>query len=155
VAFIFAPPALVPRIGAAIRGTTWMAAPLMAEIAAMWIRDGTAEALLKRRRREAAARHRLALRVLAGSEFQSHPSAYHLWLHLPPAWRSEPFAEAARTRGVAVMPATAFAVGRGGPEAVRISLGAARGRPELERGLSVLASLLEAVPERAALPAGP
>ena len=32
-----------PRIAAGIRGTTWMAAPLMAEIAARWIQDGTAE----------------------------------------------------------------------------------------------------------------
>jgi DNA-binding transcriptional MocR family regulator len=156
VGFIVAPEALLPRIAAAIRGTTWMAAPLMAEITAAWIKDGTAESILKRKRKEAAARQRLAAAVLAGFDHRSNPAAYHLWLHLPRVWHNEAFAEAARRRGVAVTPAGAFAVGRGGvPEAVRICLGAARDRTELDRALRVLAGLLAGSPEPAPLPSGP
>jgi DNA-binding transcriptional MocR family regulator len=155
VGFIVAPEALVPRIAAAIRGTTWMAAPLMAEIAARWIEDGTAETILGRKRREAAARQRLAVQALNGAEVRTHPDAYHLWLPLPKPWRSESFVEAARRRGVAVTAAAAFAVGRGAaPDAVRVCLGAARDRGELERGLRVLAGLLAAAPETP-VPSGP
>jgi DNA-binding transcriptional MocR family regulator len=156
VGFITAPEAIVDRIAAAIRGTTWMAAPLMAEIAANWIGDGTAESMLKRRRREAAARQQLAGKVLGRSAGRAHAGAYHLWLGLPEQWGGERFAEAARRRGVGVTAASAFAVGRTGiPDAVRVCLGAARDRDQLERGLRVLADLLAASPEPAPLPSGP
>src|SRR5204863_4823397 len=139
VGFIVAPDALVPRIAAAIRGTTWMAAPLMAEIAAEWIKDGTAEAILKRKRKEAAARQRLAAKVLGRFVGRAHPAAYHLWLALPRPWRGDTFADGARRRGVGVTPASAFATGRSAvPDAVRVCLGAARDHDQLERGLRVL-----------------
>jgi DNA-binding transcriptional MocR family regulator len=155
IGFIVAPEPLVARIAAAIRGTTWMAAPLMAEIAARWISDGAADSILRRKRKEAAARQRLAGRILP-REARGHPAAYHVWLPLPKPWRSEAFAEAARQRGVLVTPAPAFAIGpRPAPDAVRVCLGAARDRAALERGLRVLAELLGEAPEPAALPAGP
>ena len=156
VGFIAAPEELVDRIAAAIRGTTWMAAPLMAEIAAMWIKNGTAEAILKRKRKEAAARQALAGKVIGRFAGRAHPAAYHLWLTLPRPWSGESFADAARRKGVGVTPASAFATGRTGvPDAVRVCLGAARDRGELERGLRVLAELLAASPEPAPLPSGP
>ena len=156
VGFIAAPEGLVDRIAAAIRGTTWMAAPLMAEIAATWIKDGTAEAILKRKRKEAAARQRLAAKVLGRFVGRAHPAAYHLWLALPRPWRGDTFADGARRRGVGVTPASAFATGRSAvPDAVRVCLGAARDHDQLERGLRVLAELLTASPEPAPLPSGP
>src|SRR5258707_10809036 len=88
VGFTVAPPALFPRIAAAIRGTTWMAAPLMAEIASRWIQDGTAETILARKRKEAAARYRIARKALERFAIQAHPEAYHLWLALPKPWRA-------------------------------------------------------------------
>src|SRR6185503_17033953 len=136
VGFIAAPPEMVDRIAAAIRGTTWMAAPLMAEIAAAWIKDGTAEAIVKRKRKEATARQQVAARVIGRFLGRTHPAAYHLWLTLPRPWRGDTFADAARRRGVGVSPASAFTTGRSAvPDAVRVCLGAARDRVELERGL--------------------
>jgi DNA-binding transcriptional MocR family regulator len=166
VGFVAAPAAMVTRLAAAIRGTTWMAAPLMAEIASRWIEDGTAEAVLGRRRKEAAARQALAARVLAGARMDAHPAAYHVWLHLDEPWRADAFAAEARRRGVVVTPAGAFAASTAAPranarraeappQAVRVCLGAARDREELERGLVVLARLLSSSPAVAPLPAGP
>jgi DNA-binding transcriptional MocR family regulator len=148
VGFIVAPPALGPRIAAGIRGTTWMAAPLMAEIASRWIQDGTAEAILARKRKDAGARYRLAVHALDGLVFQGHPDAYHLWLTVPRPWRGDSYAEAARRAGVAVTPASAFAAGRAAvPEAVRVCLGAAADKDALAGALRVLAGLLSAPPE--------
>jgi DNA-binding transcriptional MocR family regulator len=164
VGFIAAPKGLVPRLSAAIRGTTWMAAPLMAEIATRWIQDGTADAILARKRKETAARQAVTARLLAPARFDSNPAAFHVWLRMPEAWRGDAFAAAARAQGVVVTPAAAFAVAPGSararrgpavPEAVRICLGGARDRAELERGLEVLQGLLRGVPEPAALPSGP
>jgi DNA-binding transcriptional MocR family regulator len=156
VGFIAAPEALVDQIARAIRGTTWMAAPLMAEIATSWIKDGTAETILRRKRREAVARQRLAFKTIGGYVGRAHGAAYHLWLGLPRPWRGDTFADAARRRGVGVTPAAAFATGRASvPDAVRVCLGAARDRGELERGLQILAELLAASPEPAPLPFGP
>jgi DNA-binding transcriptional MocR family regulator len=148
VGFIVAPPALGPRIAAGIRGTTWMAAPLMAEIASRWIQDGTAESILARKRKDAGARHRLALKALDGLAVQGHPDAYHLWMSVPRPWRADSYVEAARRAGVAVTPASAFAVGRGAtPEAVRVCLGAAADKDVLGGALGVLAGVLSAPPE--------
>jgi len=147
IGFMRAPRAMVPRIAAGIRATTWMAAPLMAEIVAQWIRDGTAERIVKGKRQEAAARQRLAAAVLGRFAPRAQPAAYHLWLPLPDPWRSETFADEARRRGVAVTPAQTFMVGRGAtPHAVRVCLGAPADRPLLEKGLRILAGILEGTP---------
>jgi DNA-binding transcriptional MocR family regulator len=147
IGFMLAPRTLVPRIAASIRATTWMAAPLMAEIVSQWIKDGTADQIVKRKRQEAAARQRLAATILGRFHFQSQEAAYHLWLRLPDPWRSETFADEARRRGVAVTPAQSFVVGRAPtPHAVRVCLGAPADRQPLEKGLRILAGILEASP---------
>jgi DNA-binding transcriptional MocR family regulator len=117
----------------------------LAEVASVWIRDGTADRILAGNRKEAAARNRLALSVLDRFQVQAHPSAHHVWLHLPESRRSETFAEQARRAGVAVTPAQAFVVGKGAaaPRAVRVCLGVARDRAQLEKGLRILAGLLD------------
>ncbi len=141
--FVLAPPQFVGRIASGIRATAWMAAPLTAEIVAQWVADGTAEAIVKRRREEARARQKLAASALGGFHYDAHPTSNHLWLHLPDPWRSEGFADEARRRGVGVTPSQAFLVGRGtAPHAVRVCLGAARDRSELERSLVTLAGVL-------------
>lgn len=145
IGYLLAPPGMLGRLAAGIRATTWAAAPLMAEIASAWIRDGTADAILADRRREAAARQELARRVLGEADFRGHRFGYHLWLKLPDPWRSETFTAQVRRRGAAVTPAEAFVVGRGSvPHAVRLCLGAVRDRATLEKGLRLVAETLAA-----------
>jgi DNA-binding transcriptional MocR family regulator len=112
-------------------------------VASAWIRDGTADALVEARRKEARERQALARERLAGADYDSHPEAYYVWLRLPEPWRSDAFAAEARARGVVVTPSEAFAVGRGAaPHAVRLCLGAARRRETLVLGLDRVAELL-------------
>ncbi len=148
IAYVLAPRRLLERVVAGLRSTTWMASPLLAEIAARWIQDGTGEALLRRRRQETARRQRLAVTVLGRARLSTHPASYHLWLELPEPWRSAAFVASARRRGVAVTPAEVFVVGEGEPpRGVRVCLGAARSREQVEAGLRILASMLESAPE--------
>jgi len=151
IAYVLAPPGMFARLAASLRATTWAAAPLMAALVSAWIRDGTADALLLDRRREAAARQSRARDFLGDARYDAHPLGYYLWLHLPEPWRSDSFTAEMRSRGVAVTPAEAFVVGRGTiPHAVRLCLGAARGAEELDRGLSAVAEALSAAREAGA-----
>lgn len=142
VGFLAVPPGESGRFLEPLWATAVMASPPMAEIAARWIDDGTAELLAEARRIEATARQRLARSILAGIELDGHPSAIHLWLRVPSGSSSASFVACAQQRGVAVIPGEAFAVGELRPAAVRISLGPARDHDELARGLRVVAELL-------------
>jgi DNA-binding transcriptional MocR family regulator len=92
----------------------------------------------------------MARQRLGGADYRAHPNGYHLWLQLPDPWRSDTFTAQAHRHGVAVTPAEAFLVGRGGSaHAVRVCLGGARDRADLDRGLSLLAETLNGPPEAA------
>jgi len=147
VAFVASPAEQVERLELGITGTTWMASPLCAEIAASWILDGTADATMRRKRVEAARRNELARTVLAGRESAGLKNGYFIWLALPEPWRATDFERAAALRGVVVIAGDAFAGGQTpAAAAVRISLSAARSRQELERGLGILNDLLQEAP---------
>ena len=91
---------------------------------------------------ENAARQRLAAAILAGADVAAAPRGHHLWLRLPDPWRAADFAAHADRAGVSVVPASAFATVARPVEAVRVSLGLAPDRADLEDGLTQLAALL-------------
>ena len=148
VGYVAAPERLVAPIAASVRTSVWMPPPLMAEIGALWMADGTADELTRWQRQEARERQALAARILKGWEIETHAAGFHLWLHLPDPWRASVFAQQLRARGVVVMPADFFAVGRVRvPHAVRLSLTATGNREWLTRGLETIAELLAASPK--------
>lgn len=148
IAYLVAPERMVESLATSLRATVWMAAPLMAEIAAEWIRDGTADRLMDQKRSEATVRQLMASEILAGFEFDAHPFSFHLWLHLPEPWRSNEFAAQLRRRGVIVTPAEAFVPGREEPpHAVRVCIGAPRSRAQLEKGLEIIKGVLQETPD--------
>ncbi|HEX6715772.1 MAG TPA: PLP-dependent aminotransferase family protein [Pyrinomonadaceae bacterium] len=148
IGYLVAPQRMIEPLATSLRATVWMAAPLMAEIAAEWILDGTADRLVEQKRAEAAARQSIAGAALAGFHFDAHPLSFHLWLHLPEPWRSNEFSAQLRRRGVAVTPAEAFVPGREEPpHAVRVCLGAARSRAQLEKGLGIIRTVLQETPD--------
>jgi DNA-binding transcriptional MocR family regulator len=151
VGYLHGPRELLARAESALMATTTMASPIVAEVAAALIEDGTADAILERRREEAAsrqrsARERLGRHVARGSD----PGAFHLWLELPDEWRPEELAWHARERGVALTPAEAFAVGReGAARAVRVCVGAEDDPTVVDGALDVIAMLLRTQPSLA------
>ena len=120
----------------------------MAEIAARWIEDGTADRLAAHRRAEAVTRQALAAAIFRGG-WQAHPASFHGWLLLPEPWTAESYVEAARRRGVIVTAAAAFALGRPAIEAVRVCLSATPDVRRLEYALKLLADLLRHDPDMA------
>jgi DNA-binding transcriptional MocR family regulator len=129
------------RLAAEIRAMSLMMPPLMAALASRWILDGTLDAITAAIREESAARQAIASRTLQGLEFQAHPEGHHLWLTLPERWRRADLNVYARQSGLALVPSEAFAVGVAA-DAIRVSLGAAQNQAVLERGLSLLATVL-------------
>jgi DNA-binding transcriptional MocR family regulator len=149
VGYLHAPAAFHERLTAAMRATTWMAPPIMAELATRMVRSGDAARLAAGQREEAKARQAIAARHFAGFEVATHEASFHLWLTLPEPWRREEFTAQARRRRVGVAPAELFAVGRAPvPHAVRVGLTAARNGATLERALSTLAELMRESPDR-------
>lgn len=148
VGYLVAPERMVEPLATSLRATVWMAAPLMAEIASEWIRDGTADRLVEQKRAEAVARQELAARALEGFRVDTHPLSFHLWLHLPEPWRSNEFAAQLKRRGVLVSPSEAFVPGREeAPHAVRICLGTPRSRGRLEAALAIVRGVLQETPD--------
>ena len=106
--------------------------------------DGTVSELVRLKRIDAARRQQMAAKYLAGFEVQANIQSYHLWLTLPPHWRSQTFVAAAARRDIALTPSTTFAVAPGhAPNAVRLALGAPTNE-QLETALRTLAGLLPA-----------
>jgi DNA-binding transcriptional MocR family regulator len=146
---ICSPDPLQQRIAEAQHDLFLTCPPLMAELFRHWLANGMADRLARRQRVEAAARQELARDLLSGHAYRAQPSSYHVWLPLPPPWRTTEFIAALRARGVLVDPGSAFAADpANAPHAVRISLSAAASRERLTRGLAVVAETLAAAPAR-------
>lgn len=143
VAYVVAPSASKAlRLASVLRATILMAPPLMSALASRWISDGTLSEITRSIRIENAIRQQLAASILRGLDFTADPNGHHLWLRLPEQWRAVDFAEHADRAGVSIVPASAFATVAHPIEAVRISLGVAPDREDLEDGLTQLASLI-------------
>jgi DNA-binding transcriptional MocR family regulator len=147
VGYLASPAHMVDYVVNAVHTTTWTTASLMAEIASMWIESGTADRFIHWHREETAARQRIAHDILGRYDFSTHPASYHLWLRLPNNWGVADFVLAARARRVGVTPSSVFAIDPNRvPNAIRISLGAPTTRERLQRGLRIVAEVLESRP---------
>lgn len=148
IGYVVAPEPMIARLRRSLRATSWMATPLVAELASRWIANGTADELLQWQRTQLAARHAVLDQVLGDFRYASHPHSLHVWLPLPERWRGEAFVSEARLKNVAITPAEPFVVGPGPvPRSIRISVGAPRTGDQLRQGLTVLADLLRREPE--------
>lgn len=147
VAYVAAPAARVARLGEAVWSSVWMSSPLGAEVANLWLADGTLERILRLRCEEMDARHRSAARLLDGLGARTRARAYQLWLPLPAHWESRALAEALLREGVRVSAAEEFSAdARPAPDAIRISLSATRSRRALEQGLRTIRRVVESPP---------
>jgi DNA-binding transcriptional MocR family regulator len=121
----------------------------MAELVSMWVIDGTTLKIVEWHRNEARKRQQIVSEVLKNFSYNSHQSAYHIWLSLPPAWRQEDFVRECLVRNVAINSSENFVIGQASaPHAVRICLGGFRSADNLRGGLEVLRDILAEGPRR-------
>lgn len=143
VAYLCPPQFVLEELERTISYTISMVPPLMAELATLWMEDGTADRVLAAKREEAAARNDLARSILDGFRLETRPTGFFCWLRLPAPWTGIAFADAARRRGVLTAEGEHFMMGHAMPEnGVRLALGGMADRAELARALERLAELL-------------
>jgi len=130
-------------LAGALAATAQMPVPLILALVNRWIRDGSADTMIKAIGAEAAARQKLAVNALRGHKFSAHPRGHHIWLPLAAAGSLAEFAAQLHRLGLAVVTSDAFSVDKSPPPAVRVALGAARDRAELMRALEMLATTLK------------
>jgi DNA-binding transcriptional MocR family regulator len=142
--FIVPPRRLRESVMASVRSGGWTASGVEFAAAQRMMSDGTVAELTRLKRLDARARQKLAIDRLSGFEIQTNGKCYHLWLTLPPHWRSQTFVAAAARRDIALTPSTTFAATPGhAPNAVRLALGAPT-MDQLDTGLRILAAMLHA-----------
>lgn len=140
---VIGPRALMGNVAAALRIDCWSISPLTALVGSILLESGMAQRIIGAQREELRRRNVLLRSKFGQFDIDTNPVSTHAWLHLPEPWRAAEFARASRQRGVAILPADAFAVGREPvPHAVRLNIGAARSEADLSRALDVLGSLL-------------
>ena len=89
VGYLVVPPTYSIRVASIMRVTSWSATNLPAEIASVWIEDGTAQALVDLQRQEARARQVIVKEKLGGLVAATHPLSLCAWLAVPPRWTEE------------------------------------------------------------------
>lgn len=150
VGFVAAPPALLGRIGSAVRLSCWMAPPLTVEVARRWIVSGRAQAIVAETRALIAHRRalteRLLLDVIPGLTTASPAESFHLWLGLPEGWTTDALVEAGRPAGLVLQRSDVFAMGRGANslirDHIRLCLGTEGSEARFTEGLHRLADVL-------------
>jgi len=147
IAYLAPPQARVRIVMRRILATNWITAPLMAEIARRWIEDGTAEATMKARRKEARLRQAIAIEILSGQVVKYQATNLYGWIELPPGWTSVEFVAAAMEAGVALLGEATFKVAtKGGKPGVRYCLGSAENHQQIRDALNIIATILKQGP---------
>lgn len=151
IGWLVVPDRLTPAARARHLFTSWMATPLIAEIATRWIRDGTLAEMLEFQRAQFTRRNEIARRLLDGLDIVSSTSGMHVWLRLPEAWHHADFVAHARNDRVAVAGSSNFSLGdEHRNTAIRICLGGVEER-QLYEGLRTISLLARSTPVPAML----
>lgn len=121
--FVVTPPDLHSRFEKTLRAMVWSNATFIAALAGRWLSDGTVRRLETEKRREARARHKLAIKRLAGLELVANENSFFVWVKLPESVRAGQLAVTLARHGIHVATSEAFAASDIYPHAVRLSLG--------------------------------
>ncbi|MFJ8201053.1 aminotransferase class I/II-fold pyridoxal phosphate-dependent enzyme [Streptomyces sp. NPDC096152] len=152
VGVLTVPDAALAELASTVRATTWLTPPLLAEVLARWVGDGTADRVVAARRAATTERNAGAREILAGLDVITDPAAPHLWLPLPEPWSTGQFTAAARDAGVLVSPGDEYTPRREQAAfGVRIGLNADVEDDSLRHALPTLVHLLGTGPRPDAL----
>jgi DNA-binding transcriptional MocR family regulator len=135
------------RVASILRVTSWSATNLVAEMAARWIEDGTAQSLITLQRAEARARQAIVSETLGSFVAGSHPLSLCAWLSVPEHWTEEGLVRALARKGVAVTRSDPFVAGGERPAGgIRICLGGRLSHAALRAALETIRSTFVQLP---------
>jgi DNA-binding transcriptional MocR family regulator len=117
---------------------------LNVEIAQRWLTTKEAAVWLKLQKKVLAERQELASKILGEYDIRLAKGSFHVWLSLPGPWRAIEFQSLLAKKGVRVLSAESFAVGRfPAPQAIRICISGPATASQLEKGLKVIRQQLD------------
>lgn len=148
VGYLAMPKRLALRTESILRVNSWMATPLVAEIATRWIDDGRAQELVALQRKLLAGRQAM-VREYLGEYLQGYPEqALAAWLGIPAHWEVDSLVRALRRRHIAVTPPEPFLVrGTPRPRAVRLCVGAECSDKKMRQALADMRELFGQYPQ--------
>jgi DNA-binding transcriptional MocR family regulator len=144
VGYLISPPKLTESVAASIRAQCWFAPTLNVEIAQRWLDKKEAKDWLNVQKKGLYKRQSLATEMLDGYDTVMTKGSFHVWLSLPEPWRAMEFQSQLAEKGVRVLSAESFAVGRfPAPQAIRICISGPSTIDQLQTGLEVIRQQLE------------
>jgi DNA-binding transcriptional MocR family regulator len=141
--FAALPDSMVDGVTAAFGAMTAFTSSAAAEIFTGLLESGAVSRVVEAKRVIIGNNRRAAERGLGALSVAAHPMSPHLWLMLPEGMEAHELADRARLRGIAVAPASSFAVGRSSrSSAVRLSIGSTDDPRQVESALRTLTSFI-------------
>jgi len=147
VGFLVVPAHYAMRVASILRVTSWSANNMAAEMAARWIADGTAEALIAIQRQEARARQAIVGEVLGPFVAGAHPLSLCAWLSVPDHWTEDGLIRALARKGIAATQSDPFIAGGERPAGgIRICLGGRLSQAALRSALETVRATFTQLP---------
>lgn len=144
VSFISSPPMYQKTLESALYNINMMVSPFNAEIVNQLINSPLSDKIIRERRTLVLERSNLTDALLNEFNILGDKYCNFRWLMLPEGWNGKIFETCAKNAGVQVYCAERFAIGNATvPAAVRISITAPKDLTELERGLTIIKSILQ------------
>lgn len=148
VGYLVMPKRLALRTESILRVNSWMATPMVAEIATRWIRDGRADTLVDLQRQLLSGRQAMVSEYLEEYLLGQHPYALNAWIGIPPHWEVDSLVRALRHKHIAVTSPDPFTVrGTPRPRAVRVCVGAECSDDEMRDALMGMREIFGQYPQ--------
>ena len=145
--YLVVPPAYSIRVGSILRVTGWSGTNVMAEMAARWVEDGTAERLLQVQRHETRERQTLLADIVGPVVASSHPDALCAWLGVPEGWTEDGLVRSLAAHGIAVTSSDPFIAGGERPAGgIRICIGGHYSQAHLRETFERMRATFEQMP---------
>ena len=147
VGMIVANDDLIHVIAKTLKDDIWMTSPILADLAAHWIKTGIATQLIRSDQHELMRRAERFKIILGSYSFQYSEGSPHVWLHLPDHWSPRNFVDAMKEQNVLLKGSEDFIVNsRDRVNAVRISMTSPDSIQQVNTGLHRIALQLNEAP---------
>ena len=146
--YLTMPRRMALRADSILRVNSWMATPLLAEIATRWIGDGTAQRLIEIQRKRMELRQNMVRDAFGDLVIGQHPNALSAWVGIPEHWLLDPLVKELRDRNIAVTSPDPFLVlGSKRPSAIRLCLGADASDVRVHTAINTIAGVFRQFPQ--------